>query len=41
VLPVGPINHLAVSKDGKFLAIACSPMSRKSPEGLAYVLKTP
>jgi len=40
-LPQGPVNHLALTADGKLLGIACSPASRQFSEVPSYILKAP
>jgi WD40 repeat protein len=40
-LPVGTIHGLALSPDGKRVALACGPRNRQSAEGNAYVLRLP
>ena len=39
--PLGPFFSVAVSPDGKLMALACGPRNRQSPEANAYVLKMP
>jgi WD40 repeat protein len=40
-LELGNINSVAVSPDGKYFALACSPSGRNIQEANAYVLKMP
>jgi WD40 repeat protein len=40
-LPLGPINHLALSPDSKTIAVGCGPQTRNSPEVNGYLLKMP
>jgi WD40 repeat protein len=40
-LPLGPFYSLAVSPDAKFIALACGPRDRQSPESTGYILKMP
>jgi WD40 repeat protein len=40
-LPLGPFYSVAVSPDGKLIALACGPRDRKSPEAYGYILKMP
>ena len=40
-LDVGNINSVAVSADGRYLAVACSPRGRTLQEANAYIMKMP
>ncbi len=40
-LPLGPFHSLALSPDGKLLAVACGPQDRQATEVSSYVLKVP
>src|SRR5262249_33810863 len=40
-LPLGPFNNVAVTPDGKLLALACGPATRQAQEVHTYILKMP
>jgi len=40
-LALGPIYSLAMSHDGKLIALACGPRDRQTQEGNGYILKMP
>ena len=40
-LPVGAINSVALSPDGKLLGLACGPQGRQQQEVNSYLLKMP
>jgi WD40 repeat protein len=40
-LPLGAIYSVAISPDGKRLALACGPNSRQVPEGNGYLIRMP
>jgi WD40 repeat protein len=40
-LAIGPIYSLAVSHNGKFVALACGPRDRQSQDANGYIIRTP